>query len=245
MRFPCVFEVVFGDGTTAYDADFFLLFDEVCNDIDGGFEFFAPGERLYGICRNVCIKSVDNGLVRLRVGRVREVMICRRKNVVVGEFFEKGWLGQEPVIANRCNEKIVVCGLGGCPAFTCQLFLEADSVCAVKGDTIAVTGKLPIRFRGDLFLEGIKEFLDGKSPVFPEIRGNGELDAFVECRECNIFDGGACRNGDGVVFCVVCKRDEDGGREALFAPLDKARCHIQILVAKVFGFGLEDLAEFV
>ena len=172
-------------------------------------------------------------------------MIRRVVNVVVGDFFKKRWLRHESFIAYRCDEEFVVGRFGCGPACVGQFLFEEKPVGAVERDAVAVTCKFPIGFGRYLFFEGVKKFLDGKSPVLEKVKCYRELDFFIKCRESNIFYWGACRNGDRVVFSVVVERDEDGGREALFAPFDKASCHIQILVAEVFCFSFENLAELV
>ena len=69
----------------------------------------------------------------------------------------------------KCDEKIVVCGFGCCPAFTCQLLFEKNPVGAVKRDAKAVACKFPVRLRFNFFFERVEKLLDSKGAVLDKV----------------------------------------------------------------------------
>ena len=96
-------------------------------------------------------------------------MVCWVVNVVIGDIVKKRRLWQESFVTNCRDEKIVVCGFGCCPAFTCQFLLEKNPVGAVKCDAKTVACKFPVRLRFNFFFERVEKLLDSKGAVLDKV----------------------------------------------------------------------------
>ena len=143
-RFPCGLEIQFRDGPAANDANFLLLLDQVRNDVYGELCLVRTGERLYGVSGRLVIERVYGCLVRLRIGRIGEVMVRRVIDMVVSRFFKERRLRQESVVADGSVKECVVCDFCGCPAFVRQVLFEEQLVGVVERDAAAVARELPV-----------------------------------------------------------------------------------------------------
>ena len=189
-RFPCGLEIQFRNSPAAYDANFLLLLDQICDDVYGEFCFIRTGERLYGVSCCLVIERVYSSLVRLRIGCIREVMVRRVIDMVVSRFFKERRLRQESVVADGGVEKRIVRDFCGGPAFVGQVLFEEQLVGAVERDATTVTRELPIGFGGNLFFERIEELFDFEAVVLDEVGRDREFGVLVKRLEGNVLDRG-------------------------------------------------------